>query len=197
MFAIGIAIFTARLRGRSARADDRRARRRARCAGRSAARSCMPLTLTILSAGVPGERRGVVPRRVGRHQRPRGRVRPARRRRRRQRHLLALDLLAERPARARARCRSRCRGWTRRKGPFGGSTCLASGSRARVCSGSCGGSSAATPSAGARRRSSARSSPAPRSSRVRRVGAARRASDAADALLPQPHVRARERSRRC
>ena len=39
MFAIGLAIFTARLRGGGARADDRRARRRARGAGRSAARS--------------------------------------------------------------------------------------------------------------------------------------------------------------
>ena len=111
-----------------------------------------------------------------------------------ERRLVALDLLAQRADRARARAaRARAAG-RRRAGPTRRSTCRASRSPARACSGSSGGSSAATrtgwtspgsslPIVGGRR---ARR-------RVRRVGAARRVADAADALLPRPHVRADER----
>src|SRR6266550_1990253 len=53
-----------------------------------------------------GRRAGESPRcrarRLGRHRRPGRRARPARRRRDRARHLLAVDLLAQRPLRARA-----------------------------------------------------------------------------------------------
>ena len=92
----------ARLRRCGARAVDRRARRRPRGAGprrrdRDAADADDPLRGRAGRAARPRARR------LGRDQRPRGRVRAARRRRRRQRHLLALDLLAERPDRARAR----------------------------------------------------------------------------------------------
>ena len=60
-----------------------------------------PLTLTILSAAVAaGAPRGRA-RGVGRHRRPGDRDRPARRRRHRRRPRLALDLLAQRPDRAR------------------------------------------------------------------------------------------------
>ena len=193
MFAIGITIFTARLGGRGARAvDRRRSTPRARCRG-SAARSSLPLTLTILSAAVPAGAPRPRARRVGRHQRPRRRARPARRRRGRRRHLLALDLLAERADRHRAARRSRCRGCRSRTARRRGSTCRASRSRAPACSGSSGGSCAATPSAGPRPRSSARSSAA---SRARALFVSwelrHRAADAADALLPRT---ARSRSR--
>ena len=63
----------------------------------------MPLTLTILSAAVPPERRGVALGAWGGDRRSRDRVRPARRRRRRRGHLVAVDLLAQRPDRHRAR----------------------------------------------------------------------------------------------
>ncbi len=92
----------ARLGGGRARAVDRRARRRARGAGprrrhRPAADADDPLGRR------PGRAPRRLPRRVGRDQRAGRRLRPARRRRRRQRHLLALDLLAQRPARPLAR----------------------------------------------------------------------------------------------
>ena len=61
----------------------------------------MPLTLTILSAAVPAERRGLALGAWGGISGSRRRVRPARRRRRRLRHLVAVDLLAERADRAR------------------------------------------------------------------------------------------------
>ena len=92
----------ARLGGGRARAVDRGARRRPRDPGRSAARSSLPLTLTILSAAVPAEKRGARARRLGRDRRPRRRARPARRRRGRRGPLLALDLLDQRPDRPRA-----------------------------------------------------------------------------------------------
>ena len=108
----------------------------------------MPLTLTILSAAVPAGAPRARARRVGRHQRPRGRVRPARRRRRRLRHLVALDLLAQRADRARARPARAAAARREPTGPSAGSTCPASGSPAPACSGSSGASSAATASAG-------------------------------------------------
>ena len=63
----------------------------------------MPLTLTILSAAVPAERRGLALGAWGGISGLAVAHRPARRRRRRQRHLVALDLLVERPDRARPR----------------------------------------------------------------------------------------------
>ena len=59
----------------------------------------MPLTLTLLTAAVPAAKRGMALRHLGRGQRPRGRQRPADRRQPHRAHLLAVDLLAERPAR--------------------------------------------------------------------------------------------------
>ena len=64
-----------------------------------------PLTLTILSAAVPPERRAVALGRLGRHRRPRHRHRAARRRRDRRGPRLALDLLAQRADRARSSSR--------------------------------------------------------------------------------------------
>ena len=166
LFAIGLAIFTARLRGRRARAVDRRARRRARACRALGGAIVMPLTLTILSAAVPAGAARARARRVGRHQRPRRRARPARRRRRRRRHLVALDLLAERADRPRARAARAAAPATSRTARRRARPAAASGSRAPACSGSSGGSSAATRSAGRRRRSSARSSAAPSCSRA-------------------------------
>ena len=87
-------------RGR-ARALDRGADRRPRAAGprrgdRAAADAHDP------ERGVPGRAPRARARRLGRDQRPRGRARPARRRRRRRGHLVAVDLLAQRPDRARS-----------------------------------------------------------------------------------------------
>ena len=85
-------------------------------------------------------------------------------------------------------------GSTRRTARTARSTCPASRSPASACSASSGASCAATRSAGARRRSSARSSPASLLvAAFVALGAARAGADAADALLPRPHVRARER----
>ena len=88
----------------------------------------MPLTLTILSAARARRAARRRARRVGRHQRPRGRVRPARRRRRRQRHLLALDLLAQRPDRPRARAARAAAARRDAAARSGASTCPGSGS---------------------------------------------------------------------
>ena len=107
---------------------------------------------------------------------------------------MALDLLAERSGRARADPAGARAARARRTGRRRSSTCRASRSSAPVCSASSGASCAATRqgwtspeivgalAAGAVARRA-----------VRPVGAARRGADAADALLPQPHVRARER----
>src|SRR5213592_4155047 len=84
MFAIGVAIFT--LASAAAALAPSRRRRRDRDA---------PDADDPVGRRAGGEARRL-PRCVGRHQRPRGRVRPARRRGRRRRHLLALDLLAQR-----------------------------------------------------------------------------------------------------
>ena len=70
--------------------------------GASAA-AVMPLSLTLLSRGVPGRQARARARHLVRRQRPRRRARAARRRRRRRGHLVALDLLAQRPDRPRAR----------------------------------------------------------------------------------------------
>ena len=59
----------------------------------------MPLTLTLLTAAVPAARRGDGARHLGRGQRARRRHRAAHRRQPHRAHLLAVDLLAERPAR--------------------------------------------------------------------------------------------------
>ena len=181
-----------RLRGRRARADDRRARRGPRRPGprrrdRHAADAHDPLGRRARGAA----RR--VPRRVGRHQRPRRRVRPARRRRRRQRLLVALGLLAQRAGRDRAARRS-CRASPRRRGRSAASTCpglvLASVGLFGIVWGLVRGNSVGLGLAGDRRRARRRRR---RDRAVRGVGAAHRASDAADAVLPQPHLRARER----
>ena len=191
MFSIGIGDLHGCLRGCRARSVDRRARCRARRAGarrrdRAAADADHPLGRR------PGGAPRRLPRRVGRHQRSRGRLRAARRRCRRERHLLALDLLAQRSARPRASA-ARLAAARRDEGPVRARR--PARRRARQCG-------ALRDRLGARARQLGRLGHArdPRSVRsrlrvrrgVRRVGAARRAPDAADALLPQPHVRAGE-----
>ena len=113
-----------------------------------------PLSLTILSAAVPPQRRAARARRVGRHRRPRDRHRPARRRRHRPGRQLALDLLAQR-ARRHRRDRPRLlppRGDPRTRGPARPPRPRAS--PAPACWASCGASSTATTAAGPIRRSS-------------------------------------------
>ena len=130
MFSIGLGIFTARLRRCRARAVDRAcSTSRAPC--RASARAIvMPLTLTILSAGVPAERRGVFLGAWGGISGLAVAFGPLVGGAVVERHLLALDLLAERPDRARARCRSRCCGSTSRRARSAASTCPASRSSA-------------------------------------------------------------------
>ena len=125
-----------------------------------------PLSLTLLSADDPGGEARPRARHLVRRQRPRRRARPARRRRRHRGHLVAVDLLAQRPRRARRSPRSRCAGSTRATGRPRAWTCPAWRSPAPACSAWSTASSAATPPAGARPRWSARS-PSARSSSSR------------------------------
>ena len=158
LFAIGIAIFTA-ASAAAALAPTIGVLDAARAVQGLGGAIVMPLTLTILSAGVPEERRGVFLGAWGGISGLAVAFGP----------LVGgavvsgfswhwvfwlnvpvgIALLALVPRLAET------------KGPFGSVDLPASCSRAPACSGSCGGSSAATPSAGARPRSSARSSPAP------------------------------------
>ena len=108
LFLIGLSLFTAVERRRGAGADHRRARRRPRPAGRRR-RDRRPADPHPAGRRLPGE----PPRRraghlVG-HQRHRRRARADRRRRRRRRHLMALDLLDQRPHRPRPDPRRRAR----------------------------------------------------------------------------------------
>ena len=118
MFAIGLGIFTL-ASAAAALAPSIEALVAARAVQGVGGAIVTPLTLTILSAAVPAEKRGARARRLGRDRRPRRRARPARRRRRRLRPLLAVDLLAQRPDRARADPARAARGSTRRHGPTG------------------------------------------------------------------------------
>ena len=100
MFIIGLVLFTARLGGGGAGALDGGADRSARRPGdrrrdRHAADADDPVRRVPLREARHGARRVVG------HRRPRSRGRPARRRRRRRRDRVAVDLLAERPDRAR------------------------------------------------------------------------------------------------
>ena len=194
MFAIGLAHLHRRLGRGGARAVDRRARRRPRPPGprrrdRDAAHADDPLGRR--ARGAPRARA----RRLGRDQRPRRRVRPARRRRRRLGHLVALDLLAERADRARARCRSRCSGSRRAAAPSGRldlpGLVLASAGCFGIVWGLVRGNARRLGLARDRRRDRRRRS----SCSALFVAWELRApsADAADALLPQPHLRARER----
>ena len=194
MFAIGIGIFTLASAAAALAPVDRRARSRPRLPGRRRRDRDAADADDPQRRGAGREARPRA-RRVGRHRRPRRRARPARRRRGRQGiswHWIfwlnvPIGLVAD-PARA-------ARGSTRATARRARSTCPASASSASACSASCGASSAATTRAGR----------APRSSASLVVGAVarrRRSSlwelraeraDAADALLPQPDVRAGER----
>src|SRR5207253_2707958 len=131
--------------------------------------------------------------RFGRHRRPRGRARAARRRRDRQRRFVALDLLGERPDRARARAARVLapRGVARRRSRSRPARARARQHRApgdRV-----GARARKRPRLDERRhrRSHRRRSTARR--RVRRMGAARVLPDAPDAVLPRSDVHAHER----
>ena len=122
VFAIGLGIFTLASAAAALAPSIEALERRARGAGarrrdRHAADADDPL-----GGRPPGAARSRA-RRVGRHQRPRRRVRPARRRRRRRGHLVAVDLLAERPDRPRARAARAARGCDETLGPTAGSTC--------------------------------------------------------------------------
>ena len=152
----------------------------------------MPLTLTILSSGGASREARPCPRRVGRHRRSGRRIRSAGGRRHRSGDRLAVDLLAERPHRR----------------PAHPARALAAEGELRA------GGPARPARARARERGSVRDRVGPRPrqqrrlgepadrdgaarrararGRVRRLGAAHRCADAADALLPQRDVRARE-----
>ena len=182
-----------RLGGGGARTVDRRARRRSRGAGRRRRdrHAADPDDPLVGGAGGEARRRA---RRLGRHRRPRGRARSARRRRGRLGPLLAVDLLDQRarrprddPARAAAprrdprpvRAARPARARPGKRGPARHRL----GPRPRQRPGL--GEPRDRPLARrAGRCSSPRSSPG---SRVRLD------ADAADALLPQPDVRADER----
>ena len=175
---------------RSRRRDG--ARRRARGAGRRRRDRHAADADDPLGGGAGREARARA-RRVGRHRRARRRARAARRRRGRQRDLLALDLLAERSDRARARP-ARVVAAGREPRPGGQARpAAASVSSAPACSGSCGASFAATRRLGSPEIVGSLVVGARPRRAVRPVGAAHAGADAADALLPQPRVRADER----
>ena len=100
MFAIGLGIFTAASAAAALAPVDRGARRRPRGPGRRR-RDHRSADADAPLGGGPGREARPRARRLGRDRRPRGRARPARRRRGRLRSLLAVDLLDQRPARAR------------------------------------------------------------------------------------------------
>ena len=102
IFSIGLAVFTLGSAA-SALAQSPTMLIIARAVQGAGAAMVTPLTLTILSAAVPGESSRRRARRVGRHRRPRSRGRADRRRRHRAGHLVALDLLGERADRPAAR----------------------------------------------------------------------------------------------
>jgi hypothetical protein len=152
----------------------------------------MPLTLTLLSAAVPAERRARA-RCVGRDRRARDRARPARRGRGCPGHLLAMDLLAQRPDRAppdparvapprgepRLQFEARPPGARpRERRPARHRVGARTRERSRL-------GQPGDPRLAARRRPPRRD--------LRPLGAAHRHSDAPDGVLPQPDVLAGER----
>ena len=137
MFVIGLAIFTG-ASAAAALAPSMNLLIAARAVQGMGAAIVMPLTLTILSNAVPPERRGDRPRRVERHQRPRGRDGPARRRRGRRGALLAVDLLDQRADRAADDPVRPLAASARAAAPTARSTCPASASSASACSASSG-----------------------------------------------------------
>ena len=193
MFVIGLGIFTAASVA-AALAPSVEALIAARAVQGLGGAIVTPLTLTILSAAVSPEKRGVALGAWGGIGGLAVAQRPARRRRRRRGHLLAVDLLAERADRARPDpARVLPPEGDLRPAPRG-STCPASCWRAPACSGSCGASSAGTRSAGRAPRSSASLAiGAAAHGGVRALGAPRAGADAADALLPQPRLLGGER----
>ena len=117
MFVIGLGIFTARLRRAPRSRPSTGALIAARALQGAGAAIVTPLTLTLLSEAFPPEQARPRDRRLVGHLRPRRRARPARRRRRRRGHLVALDLLAQRPDRPRRSSRSPTRRLTESYGP--------------------------------------------------------------------------------
>ena len=97
MFLIGMAIFT--VGSAAAVAPSIGALIAARAIQGVGGAIVTPLTLTLLTGGGPARAARPGAGRLGRHQRPRRRARPAGRRRGRRGHLVAVDLLAQRPAR--------------------------------------------------------------------------------------------------
>ena len=193
MFVLGIAPLHGRLRARRALELGERARHRPRAPGRRRRDRHAAHADDPLRGGAAGAARARA-RHLGRHRRPRDRDRPARRRRDRQRRLVALDLLAQRADRARARSARLppARGDARRRAQP--RPARPRRSPAPACSASSGASCAATRTAGRASASCCRSSPASLLvAAFVALGAARERADAADAVLPQPHVRADER----
>ena len=195
MFVIGLAIFTAGSAA-AALAPSSDVLILARAVQGVGGAIVTPLSLTILSAAVPPERRARRPRGVGRHRRPRHRDRPARRRRHRRGRLVALDLLAQRADRHRRR----------RSSPYLRLPGVARpGRRARPARPrprerrparrSCGASSTATTAAGPTRRSLGalgdRRGPDDRASSI--WESRTQVADAAAPLLPQPRLHRRQR----
>ena len=183
MFVIGLGIFTVASAAAALAPTHRRADRRPRAPGRRR-RDRHAAHADAALDRVPGREARPRDRRLVGHLRPRRRARPARRRRRRRRHLVALDLLAQRPDRHRARA-ARLRRLT--SPAAGGPARPRPGSRSAgsACSASSTASCAAPSRLDRARTCSARSSPARSCSRLRRLGAARAGADAADALLPR------------
>ena len=100
MFLLGTALFTA-ASAAAALAPTTGLLVAARAVQGAGAAMVTPLTLTLLAEAFPDEKRGARDRHLVRDQRDRGRGRPARRRRGGRRHLVALDLLDQRPDRPR------------------------------------------------------------------------------------------------
>ena len=155
MFVIGLGIFTlasaaAALAPTTARADRRAGRPGRRRRDRDPADAHPARRRVPAREARAGDRRVV--RRVG----SRRRARPADRRRGRRRHLVALDLLDQRPGRARRHPAGATQAGREPRAARGRSTCPASRSPAPACSGSSTASSAAPSSAGRARPCSAR-----------------------------------------
>ena len=118
MFLAGLSLFTLASACRRARPQHGSARRRARSPGRRRRRRDAA-DADAAGGGVPQGSARDGDRRVVGHLRDRRRDRPARGRRGRAGHLLALDLLDQRPDRAGRCCRWPMRWLTESRGPYG------------------------------------------------------------------------------
>ena len=192
MFLIGIVDLHRRIGGGRAGADDRLADRRPRGAGRRW-RDRHPAHPDAPDAGRPARAARARAGRMGRYQRPWRRPGPARRRRRRAGHLVAVDLLAERPAGPVGAAHG-IRPAAREPRAVAAARSARSGDRHRRRVRNRVGAGAREPAGldEPRDRRLAGHGRAPAGG-VRRLGAAHLRSDAADAVLREPHLRDGER----